>query len=90
MEYTAFHCAAWTVTRGVKASVPSIAAVHKLDSGRVNFIAVSLRRRKSPKFEASSAPRSDRETVANWMRNFARSYFDKHKPPLCDKHTFKT
>lgn len=90
MEYTAFHCTAWSVTHGWKDSVPSIAAVHKLDSGRVNFIAVSLRRRKSPKFEASSAPRSDRETVANWMRNFVQEYFDKRKPLLCDKHTLKT
>ena len=90
MEYTAFHCTAWSVTHGYKASVPTIVVVNKLDAGRFNFIAVSLRRRRSPKFETSCRPRVDRQFAVNWMLDFAKDYTDKRKPPLCDKHTLKT
>lgn len=90
MEYTAFHCTAWSVTHGWKDSVPTIAVVHGLESGRANFIAVSLRRHRSPKFETSSIPRWNRQLATNWMRSFVQEYFDKRKPPLCDKHTLKT
>lgn len=90
MEYTAFHCTAWSITHGCKDSMPTIAVVHELDSGRFNFIAVSLHRRSGPEFKTSSAPRFDRQRVTDWMCSFVHAYFDKRKPPLCDKHTLKT
>lgn len=90
MEYTAFHCTAWSITHGCKDSVPTIAVVHELDSGRFNFIAVSLHRRSGPKFETSCRPRFDRQFAVDWMLDFAKGYTDKRKPPLCDKHTLKT